>query len=98
MILVPMIAVLGRCWLRATMIEARSRGLLVEAAGEKVAAGGAGGGGAAAAGAAGVWCGFRWSDRLFRGARLSSASSVSNEGCKGKPGASAKEMLAGPGL
>lgn len=32
MVVVPMIAVLDRCWLRATMIEARSRG---EVAGEK---------------------------------------------------------------
>lgn len=32
MLLVPMIAVLGRCWLRATMVEARSR---VGRAGEK---------------------------------------------------------------
>lgn len=69
MVLVPMIAVLDRCWLRATMIEARSQG--GKAASEKVAA--------ASAGAAWVWCGFRRSDRLFRCARLSSASSVSND-------------------
>lgn len=89
MVLVPMIAVLDRCWLRATMIEARSqRGEKRRA--EKVAA---------AAGAAGVWCGFRRSDGLFRCARLSSAGSVSNDdAAREKPGANARGVLAGPGL